>query len=110
MTPATVLGEARGSKLDDIRALAATMYHLLTGHDLYDDLAAQNDGLDASVKAELEEYVRAKKICTEVHKGLLVAAAEFKEHIGLEQVRIVASPIPFFSPVTCLLSHVLHGI
>ncbi len=97
MTPASMMGEARGSKLDDIRALAATMYHLLTGRDLYDDLAAQYDGLDASVKVELEEYVRAKEICSDLHKGLFVAAAEFKEYIALKQVRIVASPLPSYS-------------
>ncbi|EIE20448.1 hypothetical protein COCSUDRAFT_57598 [Coccomyxa subellipsoidea C-169] len=53
------------------------------------------------MKAELEVFVHAnlKDIGSEVHNGLLVAAAEFKGHIALERVPFVASPVP--SLLTC---------
>jgi hypothetical protein len=62
MTPETVMLESEGGVQDDIRALAATMFHLMTGTDVHDVLDAQYKLLPEAVKERLE--ARCRKIST----------------------------------------------
>ena len=84
MTPETVMLESEGGVQDDIRALAATMFHLMTGTDVHDVLDAQYKLLPEAVKERLE--ARCRKISKTPDHGLLLAAAELEEEIAVVQV------------------------
>ena len=86
MSPWTVVDKMDPGLHDDVRGVTATLYELISGRPLWDDLYEQFQQLDPKQRAQTEKRCLHLGLYREDDAGPTVAVAEHRRYIGIKEV------------------------
>lgn len=72
---------------DDKRGIAATLYELICGRPLLNDLFEQFQQLDPKKRAYAEKMCKNLGLYKETDAAPTVAVAEYRRYVGIKEVR-----------------------